>query len=99
MAQEKKTTEIKVFVETKKTKDGRQFVCYRCLTKDKKKKDLRFTKTVTNKPVQDSFIIVDKSKINYDSNREYPCFWVKEILEIKPIEKEASGNIEDFFDF
>ena len=74
---------VKVFVG--QTKDGKPFDYYKLVDKHGKFTDLRFTRKVTNRPTEDSLIKVRKSDINYDKNRLYPCYWVKNIVSMKTI--------------
>ena len=91
------TYQIRIFVEEHDTKDGRQFTSYKCLEKSGKKRDLKFTREVKVLPTEDCFIVVAKNNINRDSLRQYPCYWVKQIEEIVPLEK-VTQDLNEYFD-
>lgn len=87
---------VKVF--TGKTKEGKEFDYYKLVDKNGKFTDLRFTRKVVNRPTEDSILKVKVDNINYDKNRLYPCYWVKQIEEIKPIaeiKNQKSGHQND----
>lgn len=89
---------VKVFEG--KSKEGKTFDYYKLVDKNGKFTDLRFTRKVVNRPTQDSILKVHVDNINFDKNRLYPCYWVKQIEEIKPInevrkEKNDHHNLVD----
>ena len=86
MEEQKNVYEIKVVVKEAKTKEGKTFNTYRVVEKTGKLVDLRFRKDVKNVPTETCIMVVDKKDIHLDSKREYPCYWVKAIQELKPIE-------------
>lgn len=79
------TIYVKVFEG--KTKEGKSFNYYKIVDKNGRFVDLRFTRTVTNRPTEDSLVEVKKENINYDKNRLYPCYWVKNIESIRTIKE------------
>ena len=81
---------VKVFEG--KTKEGKKFDYYKLVDKNGKFTDVRFTRAVTNRPTEDSIIKVDVNNINYDKNRLYPCYWIREIEEMKPIKEIRKEN-------
>lgn len=89
------TIYVKVFEG--KTKEGKPFNYFKIVDKNGRFVDLRFTRTVTNRPTEDSLVEVKKENINYDKNRLYPCYWVKSIESIRTIrevrwEKDNQNN-------
>lgn len=91
------TYQIRLFVEEHETREGKRFTSYKCLEKSGKKRDLKFTRDVKDPPEEDCFIVVAKQDINRDSLRQYPCYWVKQIVEIVPLEK-VTQNLNEYFD-
>lgn len=89
--------EVKV-KEIESKENGNKFNIYKLVTKSKKLVDVRFTKNVTNLPKEDCVMVVKPENINYDKNRQFPCFWVKEIEEIKPIIKIKGEDLGEYFD-
>lgn len=85
----KNTYEIKVVVKEATTKDGKPFNTYKVVQKDGKLVDCRFRKEVRNLPTKTCVMVVEKENIHLDSKREYPCYWVKAIEELKEIEINA----------
>ena len=77
---------------------GNKFTVYKAVTKQGKKIDCRFTKTVKPEliPTEPCYIVVDDDCANVDTNRQYPVLWVSEIKEVKPFENR--NNLSDFFD-
>lgn len=82
---QKKFINVYVKVFEGKTKEGKKFDYYKLVDKNGKFIDVRFTRTVTNKPTEDSIIKVDVNNISYDKNRLYPCYWIREIESMKSI--------------
>ena len=75
------TLKIKLYVEERKTTDGRLFNTFKVITaKNGVKVTCKFTKDVKNIPAKSGFIFVDIDKINEQKNAEYPTVWVSEIL-------------------
>ena len=89
--------QIRLFVEEHETREGKRFTSYKALEKSGKKRDLKFTRVVKDAPTEDCFIMVAKEDINRDSLRQYPCYWVKKITEIIPLEKVVS-DLSEYFD-
>lgn len=92
-------TEIKarIFVRECETRDGRKFLTYKILEKTTHRRvDLRFTRDV-NPPTEDCWIVVPKSKINRDNNREYPCYWVREVSEVLPLTL-SNADVSKYFE-
>ena len=76
--------------------NGRKFMAFKTVDKNGKKMDVKFTRDCKNVPSECCELIVDASQANVDTNRQYPCLWIKEVLEIKPLERKS--NMADFFD-
>lgn len=62
------------------TKEGKGFMVYKAVTDKQKFIDCKFTRTATA-PMKDSFTIVNP-RFNLDTNRLYPCVWIKGYDEI-----------------
>lgn len=77
-------------------KSGAKFTAFKTVDKSGKKMDVKFIRDCRNVPTEPCEIIVDDSQANVDTNRQYPCLWIKEVLEIKPLERKS--NMADFFD-
>lgn len=88
----------RVYVTTCKRKDGVEFPSFKILeTATHRRIDLRFPRTVTP-PQDDCYIVVKKDQINKDVNRDFPCYWVREIADILPLEmpkRDVSAYFED----
>ena len=78
--------EIKVIVKEQETKEGKKFNTYKVVEKGGKIVDCRFRKEVTNLPKKTCVMVVKKENIHLDEKREFPCYWVKAIEELKEIE-------------
>lgn len=89
---------IKIEVSTKLVhlEDGTEFLSYKAYTK-RGWVDLKFPKTVENTPKENCFIFVEKENMNINRKKKFPEIWVKEIKEIKPLEK-VEQNISDYFE-
>lgn len=87
---------IKLLVGSAKTKEGKKFTTYKVLTKEGKKIDCRFTKAVKNIPEKSCYIHVEDKNINLDSQRLYPCFWVKQIEATE--ELESTSKLDNYFE-
>ncbi len=72
-------------VVTKIEYEGKKFNAYKTFQNNGKKIDVKFTKDVKNQPDENCIILVEAGKMNIDKNRRYPCVWVREIKEIKPL--------------
>ena len=79
------TKELRVYVEERKTADGRAFNVYKVLTKKNTKCDLKFTRDVKNLPTKNCYIVVDVDKMSYNTQGAYPVTWVSEVKEIKEL--------------
>ena len=77
-------------------KTGSKFIAYKTVDKNAKKMDVKFTRDCRNTPTEPCEIIVDDSQANVDTNRQYPCLWIKDVLEIRPLPHKS--NMADFFD-
>ena len=87
MVQSAKSYLLKIYVkEGEKKADGKKFNYYKTTDKQGKLVDVRFTKECRNIPTKTSMIVVKAENINLDIKREYPCYWVKAIEEIREVE-------------
>jgi len=90
------TREIKITEVKEINKDGKKFKTFKTVTKDGKKMDVKFTQTCLNIPSEPCIVVVDKEKANVATNRMFPCLWIKDVIEIKPLVVKES-NIDDYF--
>lgn len=69
-------------------KDGKKtsFLAYTTFDKYKNKLTLKFTQAVKNTPTENCFIVVSRDKMNISNKKKYPVLWVREIMEIKPLD-------------
>lgn len=77
-------------------KSGQKFNAFKTVDKNGKKMDVKFTRDCRNVPTEPCEIVVDDSAANVDTNRQYPCLWIKDVLEIKPLPRKS--NMAEFFD-
>lgn len=77
-------------------KNGQKFNAFKTVDKNGKKMDVKFTRDCRNVPTEPCEVVVDDSMANVDTNRQYPCLWIKDVLEIKPLPRKS--NMADFFD-
>lgn len=75
---------------------GQKFKAFTTVDKNGRKMDVKFTRDCRNIPTEPCEIIVDDRQANVDTNRQYPCLWVKDVVEIKPLQHKS--NMADFFD-
>jgi len=87
-----KNIEIKIQVKEMKTKDGRAFNSYKAVTKNGALVDLKFRKAIKNLPEKNCWIVVDSTKVSEDKTKEYPCWWIEEIIEIKETKVNSEAN-------
>lgn len=76
-------------------KNGQKFNAFKAVDKSGKKMDVKFTRDCRNVPTEPCEIVVDDSMANVDTNRQYPCLWIKDVLEIKPLQRKS--NMARFF--
>lgn len=76
--------------------NGQSFNAYKTIAKQGKKMDVRFVKTCKNIPTEPCVIVVNEDDVNVDTTKQYPVLWVKNVIEIKPLERR--NNISDYFD-
>ena len=81
------TTQIKIYVEERKTKDGRAFNVFRAITKNGRKITAKFTKDVKNVPTENSVITVLNTNAEINDSGEFPVLWVRAIEESKPMKE------------
>lgn len=92
---------MKVLVTERTTKDGRKFNTYCTFSKNGRRTELKFRKTVTNLPVKDCYIVVNPDAVTLDTSKEYPVTWVAEVLAIEDIAAVNAENnrakVSDYF--
>lgn len=77
------------------TKTGQKFNAYKTVDKRGKKMDVRFTRDVTNPPTAPCTLIVEDTKCNVATNRQYPILWIQAIKGIA--EATYRSNVSDYF--
>lgn len=90
--------DIKVkIIEVKEvtTKAGQKFNAYKTVDKHGKKMDVRFTRDVTNPPTAPCTLIVEDTKCNVSTTRQYPILWIQAIKGIE--ETVRKSNVTDYF--
>lgn len=87
----------RIYVTEHTKKDGSKFNAYKILeTATHKRVDLRFTRACVP-PIEDCIIVVQKSNINKDTNRDYPCYWVREIEDTLPLGL-STADVSKYFE-
>lgn len=81
---------IKLYVE-EKTKDGRSFNTYHTYSKNDRRTQVKFRKTVTNVPTKTCYITLNVDNMNLNTSGEYPVLWVSKIESVEDI---ATANTE-----
>ena len=90
------TKEIRIVsVSEKSTKDGRKFKTYKTVSKHGDLMDLKFVRTCLTIPEEPCVLIVKRADANVDTRKQYPVVWIKDVVEIRPLEKKES-NIDEF---
>lgn len=97
------TKKIKVIVKAKTTNDGKKsFNTYQTVTKNGRLMELKFRKEVKNLPEATCMAIIECDNMNVDNSREYPCLWVKAVVDYESLEQNASetnkAKLDEFFD-
>lgn len=90
------TREIKITEVKEINKDGKKFKAFKTIAKNGTKMDVKFTQTCLNIPTEPCIVVVDKEMCNVATNRQFPCLWIKDVVEIKPLAVKES-NIDDYF--
>lgn len=94
------TKRLKVRVQERTTSDGRKFNTYATFSKNGRKTDLKFRKTVTNLPTKDCYIVVNADDINLNTSGEYPICWINAIQAIEDATVNAEANrkkVDEYF--
>ena len=73
-------------------------ICQCTGLKDKNGKliDVKFVKGCQNVPTEPCIIVVRTDNMNVDTRRRYPCLWVKNVEEIKPVVYNNS-SLDEYF--
>ena len=89
---------IKMRVIAREIQNGSSsFMAFKTVDKKGNKYDLKFTKDCKNRPTESCFIVVNSENVSFDSRKLYPVYWVKEVEEIIPFEKEEK-TFEELFE-
>lgn len=96
------TKKIKVRVTERKTKDGRTFKVFHTFSKNGRRTEVKFRKTVKQIPEKDCYIVVDVEAMNLNTSGEYPVLWVQDVVSIVDMsEATAEQNkkkINEYFE-
>lgn len=76
--------------------EGKKFTTYKAIAKGGRLMDVRFTRDCKNKPTEKCEILVKPENANVDTTRQYPILWIKDVEEIRPLERK--NNTDEYFD-
>ena len=85
---------VKHLVAKKGANAGNKFDAYRAVKSDGKLIDCRFRKEVRGIPVNNFIMTVDTADINVSHAREYPCLWVKSVIDFAPVQAAPTEDEE-----
>lgn len=90
------TKEVEI-VRVKEIKyNNTAFLAFQAVDKNGKLIDVKFCKGCANVPKEPCIIVVKSDNMNVDTRRRYPCLWVKQVEEIKPIVYNNS-SLDEYF--
>ena len=90
------TKEIEI-VRVKEVKyNNTAFLAYQAVDKNGRLIDVKFVKGCKNVPAEPCIIVVRTDNMNVDTRRRYPCLWVKNVEEIKPVVYNNS-SLDEYF--
>lgn len=90
------TKEVEI-VKVKEIKyNNTNFLAFQAVDKNGRLIDVKFCKGCTNVPKEPCIIVVQSDNMNVDTRRRYPCLWVKQVEEIKPIVYNNS-SLDEYF--
>ena len=90
------TKEIEI-VRVKEVKyNNTAFLAFQAVDKNGRLIDVKFVKGCKNVPTEPSIIVVRTDNMNVDTRRRYPCLWVKNVEEIKPVAYNNS-SLDEYF--
>lgn len=80
-------------VEEITAKNGNKFTAYKAVQKNGKLIDVRFRREVgKDAPDHPCIVVVQPGMYNIDRNRQYPCVWIKEIVDTEEFEPVTSAD-------
>lgn len=93
--------EIKIYVEERKTKDGRAFNSFKAISKNGRKITCKFTKDVKNVPTENCVITVAAGAAELNTSGEFPVLWIRAIENVKPMRElkteSAAQKVDEWF--
>ena len=90
------TKEIEI-VRVKEVKyNNTAFLAYHAVDKNGRLIDVKFVKGCQNVPTEPCIIVVRTDNMNVDTRRRYPCLWVKNVEQIKPVVYNNS-SLDEYF--
>ena len=72
------------------------FLAFQAVYKNGRLIDVKFVKGCQNVPTEPCIIVVRTDNMNVDTHRRYPCLWVKNVEEIKPVVHNNS-SLDEYF--
>lgn len=88
---------IKLYVTEKKTSEGRAFNTYHTFSKNDRRIQVKFRKSVTNIPTKTCYITVNPDKANINTAGEFAVMWVEEIVSVEDLATaQAERNRKKF---
>lgn len=96
MEENRTTKEIEI-VRVKEVKyNNTAFLAYQAVDKNGILIDVKFVKGCQNVPTEPCIIVVRTDNMNVDTRRRYPCLWVKNVEQSKPIVHKKS-TLDKYF--
>ena len=96
MEENRTTKEIEI-VRVKEVKyNNTAFLAFQAVDKNGKLIDVKFVKGCQNVPTEHCIIVVRTDNMNVDTHRRYPCLWVKNVEQIKPVVYNNS-SLDEYF--
>lgn len=96
------TKKIKIYVTERKTADGRTFNTFHTFSKNGRRTDVKFRKTVKQIPDKNCYVVCDIEAMNLNTSGEYPVLWLKDVVAIESmVEATAESNkkkIQEYFE-
>lgn len=96
----KNIKEIEVVAETKKTKDGKPFTCFKAITKTGNKVSLHFRQKDEEgvnivMPSGSCLMVIESKFLHLNKSKKYPELWVTAQPEYRDIPKKDNSAILD----
>lgn len=92
---------IEVVVTERKTEDGHAFNVYHTFSKNGRKTELKFRKSVTNLPTKHCYANVPVAAMNLNTSGRFPVLWVCQVESYEDFEQANAENqrakIDEYF--